>query len=101
MHRQPNDSPVHYPVACTPQSWAAASFFMMIHGLLGLRPEASKRSLRIDNPRLPHHFSDLTIRNLRIGNTRLTLQATRHNDRTFVNVVEQSGENVRVTIDWD
>src|SRR5687768_16194858 len=98
MTRQANDSPVHYPVACTPQAWAAASFFMMLQGLIGIRPDAPQRRLYIENPRLPSVARDLKIRNMRIGNSRITLHITREGERTFVNVLEQSGEPIRVTI---
>jgi glycogen debranching enzyme len=100
MPRRPNDSPVHYPVACTPQAWAAATFFMMLQGLLGIRPDAPRGRLTISNPRLPHILNDLTIHNMRVGNGRVTLHVTRQGERTFVNVVEHSGEPVRVTIEW-
>lgn len=101
MSRQPNDSPVHYPVACTPQAWAAASFFMMLQGLLGIRPDAPRNHLIISNPRLPRAIGDLTISDMRVGQARLTLRFTRQNDRTFVNVVEQTGSPVKVTVEWE
>src|SRR5206468_2393215 len=101
MVRQANDSPVHYPVACTPQAWAAASFFLMLKGLLGIRPDAPRNRLYIENPRLPHCIQELTIHNMKIGRAVVTLYVNRQNERTFVNVVEQSGEPIRVTIEWD
>ncbi len=100
MARQPNDSPVHYPVACTPQAWAAASFFMMLQGLIGIKPDAPHGRLHITNPRLPRIMNELTIQNMRVGNSRVTLHVTRQNERTFVNVVEHTGEPVKVTIEW-
>ncbi|MGI8908413.1 MAG: amylo-alpha-1,6-glucosidase [Candidatus Sumerlaeaceae bacterium] len=101
MTRQPNDSPVHYPVACTPQAWAAATFPMMLQGLIGIRPDAPRGRLTISNPRLPHVLGELTIHNMRVGNGRVTLHIARQNERTFVNVVEHSGDPIRVTIEWD
>lgn len=101
MTRQPSDSPVHYPVACTPQAWAAASFFHMIQGLIGIRPDAARNHLVISNPRLPQVLSDLTIHNMRVGKGRVSLRVSRQGDRTFVNVVEQSGEAVKVTVEWE
>jgi glycogen debranching enzyme len=101
MTRQPNDSPVHYPVACTPQAWAAASFFLILQGLIGVRPDAPQRRLYIENPHLPQSIDELTINNMRIGNSRISLRVTRNGERTFVNVVEQSGDPIRVTIEWE
>lgn len=99
MARKPNDWLVQYPVACTPQAWAAATFFLILQGLIGVRPDAPHRRLYIENPRLPAQTADLMIHDMRIGQSRVTLRITRHNDRTFVNVVEQTGEPIRVTIE--
>ena len=46
-------------------------------------------------------MDDLLIRDMRIGNSRVSLRVTRHGERTFVNVVEQSGDPIRVTIEWE
>lgn len=100
MTRIAGDSPVHYPVACTPQAWAAASFPMILQGLLGLKPDAPRHHLRIENPHLPALIGDMTIRDMRVGESRVTLHVTRQNERTFVNIVEQTGEPLRVTIEW-
>ena len=39
-------APVAYPVACSPQAWAAAAPLFLIRTMLGLRPDASARSAR-------------------------------------------------------
>jgi glycogen debranching enzyme len=59
--------PVHYPVACHPQAWAAGAVPFMIESALGLTPDAFKRRLHISAPVLPASVETLTIDRLRVG----------------------------------
>jgi len=95
-------SPVRYPVSCSPQAWASGALFMMLQGMLGILPDAPSGALHIRNPVLPAHLSELTIANLRVGTSRVSLRFVRHASRTLVNVlsVESSGEPLRVQIEF-
>ena len=94
--------PVQYPVSCSPQAWASGALFMMLQGVLGILPDAPGRALHIRNPVLPARFGDLTITNMRVGNSRVSLHFARHASRTLVNVlaVESSAETLRVQIEF-
>jgi len=98
VQRREHDEPVHYPVSCSPQAWASGSWFLMLTSVLGIRPSAPKRELNIINPELPDWLDHLRIRNLRIGNSRVGLDFTRHRDRTFCNVVDVEGERLLVNV---
>jgi hypothetical protein len=54
--------------------------------------------LNIINPHLPEWLDYLHIRNLRIGKSRVSLDFTRHRDRTFCNVVEMEGDHLLVNV---
>ena len=41
-------APVAYPVACSPQAWAAAAPFYLLHTMLGLRADATAQPARAD-----------------------------------------------------
>ena len=41
-------APVAYPVACSPQAWAAAAPFYLLHTMLGLRADAIGQPTRAD-----------------------------------------------------
>ncbi|MFT3775688.1 MAG: glycogen debranching N-terminal domain-containing protein [Minicystis sp.] len=69
--------PVHYPVACHPQAWAAASVPFMIERLLGLSPEAFDNRLRVVRPVLPPAIETLDLRGLRVGTATVDLAFTR------------------------
>jgi len=102
MERTQETRPVQYPVSCSPQAWAAGALFMMLQGTLGILPDAPGGAVHIRNPVLPTHLSKLTITNLRVGASRLSLHFERHASRTLVNVlaVESSTEPVRVQIEF-
>ena len=98
VQRREHDEPVHYPVSCSPQAWASGSWFLMLSSILGIRPSAPQKELNIINPELPEWLDYLRIRNLRIGNSRVGLDFTRHRDRTFCNVVEVEGDRLLVNV---
>ena len=102
MERTGETRPVQYPVSCSPQAWASGALFMMLQGALGILPDAPAGAVHIRNPVLPTQLSKLTITNLRVGASRLSLHFQRHASRTLVNVlaVESSAEPVRVQIEF-
>ena len=89
---------VAYPVACIPQSWAAAAPFMLLQALLGISAHASENTLTVDRPRLPDWLGAVEIRDLRIGHSTVSL-AFRYSasGSTGFSLLEQQG-NVRVTM---
>ncbi len=98
VQRRDFDEPVHYPVSCSPQAWASGSLFLTLTSVLGIRPSAHRKELNIVNPMLPEWLDYLHIRNLKIGNSRVGLDFTRRNDRTFCNVVDVTGDKLVVNV---
>jgi glycogen debranching enzyme len=102
MDRAGAPRPVQYPVSCSPQAWASGALFMMLQAVLGILPDAPGGALHIRNPVLPTQLGGLTITNLRVGTSRVSLHFERHASRTLVNVlaVESSAEPLRVQIEF-
>ena len=98
VHRRHNDEPVHYPVSCSPQAWASGALFLILTSVLGIRPSAPRKEVTITNPQLPEWIDWLQIRNLKIGNSRLGLDFSRRDHRTFCNVVEVEGDRLAVNV---
>ena len=98
VDRQPKCEPVHYPVACSPQAWSAGAPFLILTGLLGLRPSAERGELSIVDPCLPPFLSTLRIDNLRIGSSRLALDFERKGRRTYCNVAAVCGKGLKISI---
>jgi glycogen debranching enzyme len=89
--------PVHYPVACHPQAWAAGAVPFMLERLLGLEPEAFDNRLRIVRPILPEGVTWLELTGLRVSKGRLDLRFRRAGQRTEVEVLRNDGHlDVRV-----
>ena len=90
---------VSYPVSCSPQAWASGSIFLMLRACLGLYPDAPRRAIRIVNPQLPAWMNEVTIKRLRVGNSRITLRFTRTGDGCFAAITETEGEALSCRIE--
>ncbi|OYX16362.1 MAG: amylo-alpha-1,6-glucosidase [Sphingomonadales bacterium 32-67-7] len=71
--RRRAQGPTFYPVACSPQAWAAATPLAIIQSCLGLKIDAAARQVRLHNPTLPRFLNDLTLQGLPIGDDRLDI----------------------------
>ena len=99
MTRGRGHRPVAYPVSCSPQAWASGSLFMLLQAMLGIYAEAPARVLHIRDPILPDFLNDLTVSNLPIGGTRVSLQFRRHGTRTLANLLGLEGDRLQVRIE--
>ena len=84
--------PVHYPVACSPQAWAAASIPYMLHAMLGLAPDACAGHLNIIRPTLPDWLDWVIIRGVRVGKGHVDLRYERSGGTTLVAVLHKEGD---------
>ena len=89
--------PVPYPVACSPQAWAAAAPMLIIRSMLGLRARASEGALELVRPHLPTWLGKLTVSNLRVGNASVDLLIHRWRGTTSAEVLRKDGD-LEVTI---
>jgi glycogen debranching enzyme len=90
--RRAGEGPTRYPVACSPQAWAAGSVFMLLQACLGLEVDAANRLLRFDHAELPRFLDHLRIDNLAVGDARLNLHVERQRVGARVDVLERWGE---------
>jgi glycogen debranching enzyme len=84
--------PVHYPVACHPQAWAAGALPFMLTTLLGLTPEAFEHRLRIVRPMLPDGVRWLEVHQLRVGQGQFDLRFERAAGRIEVKILDVEGQ---------
>jgi glycogen debranching enzyme len=89
--RQAFQVPVHYPVACHPQAWAAGAIPYLVTTCLGLEPDAFAQGLRIVRPILPTFVDRLEIRGLRVGAGMADLQFQRTPDGVRAQVLRTAG----------
>src|SRR5207248_6082225 len=64
--RTPNQ-PVGYPVACSPQAWAAGAPLLMLQAILGVSARAQENMLTVNKPHLHTWLNQAVLRNLRVG----------------------------------
>jgi glycogen debranching enzyme len=93
--RREGDGPTLYPVACSPQAWAAGAAFMLLEAALGLSIDARSGEITFVHPELPPWLDRLRIENLSVGAARVDLLAERHPHDVGVTVLRRSGD-VRV-----
>jgi glycogen debranching enzyme len=92
FHRRPNQGPTSYPVACSPQAWAAATIPAMVQACLGLSFDPKTRAVRFDQPDLPAFIDSLTIRNLSVGGATVSVLISRTPGEVSVSVLEREGD---------
>jgi glycogen debranching enzyme len=98
MRKRRDKGPILYPVACSPQAWAAAAPFGMLQACLGLEVDANSRVARLRYPRLPAPLLSLHVRNLPIGDASVDLLLRRHGDDVSVNILKRRGDAEIVTL---
>jgi glycogen debranching enzyme len=93
--RRTRRGPTAYPVACSPQAWAAAAPFGLLAAALGL--EIDENGVRLSAPRLPAGVERLTISDLATPQGKVTLQFASTGDAVKVETPSRSTQvNVRV-----
>ena len=90
--RRKQRGPVSYPVACSPQAWAAAAPFAFLAACIGLELQHDRNRIRLKNPTLPAFLEGISIFNLKIGESRIDLRLQRYGDDVTVNVLRRSGD---------
>jgi glycogen debranching enzyme len=95
--RDASSLPVPYPVACSPQAWAAGASFLFLETMLGLRSHAGQGELELRHPNLPEWIGRVTLNNLRIGEASVDLLFHRWRGTTSAEVLRKVGD-VAVTI---
>ena len=91
--RRPGEAPTHYPVACSPQTWAAATVFLLLESCLGLKVLGSQGRVMFFKPLLPESLKQVSIKGLRVGDASIDLLAVRHDEGDVgINVVRRQGD---------
>ena len=90
-------SPVPYPVACSPQAWAAGASFLFLETMLGLRAHAERGELELWHPHLPDWLGKVTLTDLRVGDASVDLLFHRWRGTTSAEVLRKVGD-VAVTV---
>jgi glycogen debranching enzyme len=71
--REQAEVPVPYPVACSPQAWAAGTPLSLLQTMLGMRASAADGVLELDRPHLPAWLGKVTVHDLHVADRTVDL----------------------------
>jgi glycogen debranching enzyme len=84
-------------VACSPQAWAAATLPAFVQACLGLNFDPASRTVRFDRPILPGFLDRLALRNLSLGDARISVLIRHERSEVSVSVIKRCGDIQVVT----
>jgi glycogen debranching enzyme len=95
--RLPGYGPTRYPVACSPQAWAAGVIFQLLSDMLQFEPDAAANRLTLSSPILPPWLNWLELRGLRVRESSIDLVVSRGRQGGAVEVIGRRG-NAEVVV---
>jgi glycogen debranching enzyme len=90
--RRPGLGPVSYPVACSPQAWAAAVPLMLVQAFLGISADAPSNVLTVYHPSLPPWLDRAEVNNLMIGSSKVSMSFKRDGANTAFALTARQGD---------
>jgi glycogen debranching enzyme len=90
--RHPGSGPTFYPVACSPQAWAAAAPLSLIQSCLGLGFDPAESQVIFDRPLLPDFLDEITLRGLKVGGGSVDVRLTRSGSGVVVETLARKGD---------
>ena len=91
FERRDGQGPVLYPVACSPQAWAAAAPILMLQACLGLEVDGVRSELRFTSPYLPDWLDWIELRGLALPGATVDLLLRRVRHDFGVEVLAKTG----------
>jgi glycogen debranching enzyme len=92
FRRTRGQGPTLYPVACSPQAWAAATPFALLQASLGLEFQPQDHEILLRNPSLPSFLDRVILRNLRLGTSSVDLAVQRQANHVALQVLRNEGQ---------
>jgi glycogen debranching enzyme len=92
FERIPGEAPTCYPVACSPQAWAAGAVSLLFQAVLGLGVDASAQQIRLARPVLPPSIDQVTLYGVGVEGATLDLLLERNGDGPQLRVLRRRGD---------
>ncbi|KGX90797.1 amylo-alpha-1,6-glucosidase [Pontibacillus marinus] len=89
--REEEETIVPFPVACSPQAWAAGTPFACVQALLGMEVNAFTKSISI-NPTLPEDMDWIEVNDLTVGSGKLNVVVKKVQDHVVATVEQNTSE---------
>jgi len=91
------EGPTLYPVACSPQAWAAGSPYMLLESCLGITVQPGERRVEFSSPELPEGIDYIELTNLRVEKGSVDLRLRRDGGEVRVDVL-RADEDIRIDV---
>ncbi|GAA4750301.1 amylo-alpha-1,6-glucosidase [Flavisolibacter ginsenosidimutans] len=92
FERRPNEGPVAYPVACSPQAWAVGVVYLLLQACLQLQVDGVKKIVSFNKPQLPDFLKHLVITRLPVGESFCHFEVYRHKQDVSFHVIEKPAD---------
>ena len=92
FRRRIGDGPTLYPVACSPQSWAAAAVFMMLQASLGMTVCGAGPYIHFRDSYLPPAVDYVFVENLKVGESKVSFMVRRQAHGVGIEVIRREGD---------
>jgi glycogen debranching enzyme len=89
--RERSQGPTFYPVACSPQAWAAATPFLLLQSVLGLRFDCSRNSIVFRRPMLPAFLDEVLLCGLSLNDSSADVALRRSGNAVAIEVLGRRG----------
>jgi glycogen debranching enzyme len=86
------EGPTLYPVACSPQAWAAGSVFMLLASCLGIKVWPAEHVVEFTSLHLPESLDWVELRNLCVGEVKADLRLQREGEQISVEILQADGD---------
>jgi glycogen debranching enzyme len=90
--RQARLGVTRYPVACSPQAWAAGAIFQLLAACLGLSGEPLENRVTLVSPVLPPWLEWVEIYGLELGRSNIDLRVVHGREAASVELIGRRGE---------
>lgn len=94
FERQKGYGPTRYPVACSPQAWAAGAPMLLLDSLLGWQADVERNTLLLHKPLVPPWLTAIEIQGIRVGQRNVHLRFIRSGTSTEVVLGSHNEVNV-------
>jgi len=96
--RSPTEGPTLYPVACSPQSWAAGAVNLMLEASLGIEIRFKEKAVQLNSPFLPDSLDLVRVENLSVGDAEIDFVVRNNMGEVTVELTRTNG-NIAVTVE--
>ena len=100
FRRSRGRGPTLYPVACSPQAWAAGAPLQLIQSSLGIEFNPRRHEIVLRNPELPPFIDQITLRDLRIGQLSIDIAVCRQETGVALRILRNEG-HVKVSVSFN